>query len=140
MKELGEIPVVLSGDPFQNGFSGNTVPLLHEIRHALQRFLDAGEETIIDLQSLPMGSADAAQLLDALGPGEVEVRLTALGKSSIRETGIPGVWFIEHFNPESQCIGKFIEVTAVPEILKSQREDIQAGLDRLSEHLVGERR
>ena len=140
MKGSVDIPTITAavGEKPDCGFTGNAVPLLHEIRHALQRLLDNGDESVIDLQSLPMGSVDAAQLLDALGAGEVEVRLTALGLSTLRETGIAGVWFVEHFNSADESIGKFIEITHVPAIVKSQREDIQAGLQRLAKQLAGE--
>ena len=114
----------------------NALPLLHEIRHALADFLTDGQETTIDLQRLPMGPADEARLFEILGRGEVEAQLNALGNSLIRETGIPGVWLIEHFNADQQLVAKLIEVTAMPSFLKSQPEDIREGLVKLCERLA----
>ena len=115
--------------------SDNTLPVLHEIRHALTRLLELDQETVIDLRNLPQRSAQINDLLNILSKGEVEARLNALGTSLIRETRFPGVWLIEHFNTDAQLIGRFIEVSHVPSLLPSQREDIQSGLQVLAEEL-----
>jgi hypothetical protein len=39
---------------------GNALPILNEIRHALDRLLESGETTVIDLGALPMGPQDEA--------------------------------------------------------------------------------
>jgi len=133
MNRLDDINVRVEGISWT---TQNTFPLLHEIRHALADFLTDGQETTIDLQRLPMGPADEARLFEILGRGEVEAQLNALGNSLIRETGIPGVWLIEHFNADQQLVAKLIEVTAMPSILKSQPEDIRDGLVKLNERLA----
>lgn len=114
---------------------GNALPLLHEIRHALARLLERGQETVIDLRSLPMAPGDEQQLEQALGTGEVRVELDAMGPSTIRETAFPGVWLVTHSNPDGDIISRFVEVTRVPAILSSQDRDIRAGLDRLGARL-----
>lgn len=133
MNRLDDINVCVEGISWK---TQNALPLLHEIRHALANLLTDGQETTIDLQSLPMGPADEARLFEVLGRGEVEAQLNALGNSLIWETGIPGVWLIEHFNADQQLVAKLIEVTAMPSILKSQPEDIREGLVKLSERLA----
>ncbi len=132
MSELNNIGIRVESETWQ---TGNRLPLLHEIRHALSQLLETGQECVIDLQSLPIASAEEAQLLAALGNGEVEVQLNALGKSNIHETGLAGVWLVEHFNMDGQLVGKFIEITAIPAILKSQPEDIREGLEKLTDQL-----
>lgn len=114
----------------------NAFPLLHEIRHALAQLLETGQETVIDVGGLPMGPGDRELLEERLGTGEVRADLDAFGTSTIRETGIPGVWWVEHRNGDDQPMGSFIEVTYVPGILCSQREDIAEGLERLSRDLT----
>lgn len=131
MSGLERIGIQVEG-PVQTPGSGNTVPLLHEIRHALGRLLSTGDTTVIDLGGIPMGPQDEQELFDSLGAGEVEARLEALGTSIIRETGVSGVWIVAHSNAEGESIGKFIEVAFVPEILKSQPGDVKEGLARLS--------
>jgi hydrogenase-1 operon protein HyaF len=116
--------------------TGNTTSLLHEIRHALSKLLTSSQETIIDLQNLPLTSAEQDQLRESLGEGEVKAYLNTLGKSTVIETGISGVWYITHFNSNEQPIGKFIEITFIPSILKSQPEDIQLGLEQLTNQLT----
>jgi hydrogenase-1 operon protein HyaF len=117
--------------------TGNVLPLLHEIKHALQRLVEQGREDIIDLGSIPMTSDDEQVLESFLGRGEVRASLEALGKSEIRETRFSGVWWIIHYNENDERIGHFIEITSMPKILKSQAEDMQAALSELNEQLLG---
>jgi hydrogenase-1 operon protein HyaF len=116
--------------------TGNGLPLLHEIYHALEALLESGRETVIDLRKIPLGPADELRLLAILGQGEMEAQLNSLGESTIRESGISGVWLIEHFNEDGQSIGRFIEVTPCPTVLKSPLEDIRHGMDKLSHALA----
>jgi hydrogenase-1 operon protein HyaF len=116
--------------------TGNVIPLLHQIRHALRQLLETGNETIIDLRSLPLGPGEEDRLAMMLGQGEVQVRLSALGPSEIIETRYPGVWRVTHHNSDEEIIGKFIEVCEFPHLCMAQAEDIRAGLQRLEEQLV----
>ncbi|HAJ92001.1 MAG TPA: hypothetical protein DCO71_05200 [Gammaproteobacteria bacterium] len=114
----------------------NVQPLLHEIRHALVTLLDDGGSTVIDLRSLPLAPGEEQKLLDELGQGEVFARLQALGPSEIIETRYPGVWVVMHFNNDNEVIGKFIEVCDIPDLLRSQQEDIRQGLEQLQTQLA----
>jgi len=107
-------------------------PVLHEIRHALRRLIQTGESTVIDLTSLPFGPGDESKLLEYLGEGEVSATLNTLGRSRLWETRFPGVWLVDHYNPEQVRIAFQIEVGEVPAVLRSQREDVADGLDRLT--------
>jgi hydrogenase-1 operon protein HyaF len=115
--------------------TGNLIPLLHEIRHALTRWLEQREEHVIDLRSIPLAPGEEDRLLEQLGAGEVQARLSVLGPSDIIETRYPGVWLTTHYNEDENIIGRFIEVCEVPGILKSQLEDSRAGLERLENDL-----
>jgi len=115
--------------------TGNLIPLLHEIRHGLTRWLEQGDEHVIDLRSIPLAPGEADRLLEQLGAGEVSARLSALGPSDIIETRYPGVWLTTHYNENENIIGRFLEICAVPGILKSQAEDSRAGLERLENEL-----
>lgn len=111
------------------------MPILHQVRHALGELLDAGKSEVIDLRSIPMGPGEEDRLADALGQGEVQVRMSALGPSEVIETRYPGVWLVTHFNNDNEIIGKFIEICAIPRLVMAQDEDIHAGLVQLKEQL-----
>ena len=115
----------------------NVQPLLHEIRHALGRLLVNGDGTVIDLRSIPLAPGEEDRLLGELGQGEVTAQLSALGPSEIVETGFPGVWIVTHYNPDREVIGKFIEVSDMPDLLKAQPDDIRDGLAALEVRLAG---
>jgi len=108
------------------------LPLLAQIQHALNQLLTNQVETLIDLQNLPL---EPPSLLNFLGQGEVKAELTTLGKSLVWETAFPGVWVVEHYNPEEILLSRTLEITWIPAILKSPPEDVQTGLTNLQRHL-----
>ena len=114
---------------------GNALPLLNEIRHALERLLASGETTVIDLGALPMGPQDEAELLEALGTGEVDATINAGGPSSVRETAFHGVWQVTHRNELGETVARFVEVAFVPELLMSQPEDVADAVKALEKSL-----
>jgi len=121
-----------------NELTWNVQPILHEIRHALRKLLETGENSIIDLRSIPLAPGEEETIIATLGCGEVHAKLNALGPSEIYETRFAGVWLTTHFNEESSIIGRFIEVTRFPDILKSQQEDMTISLDQLEHELEHE--
>ena len=109
----------------------NVKPILHEIRHALEKLLNDGETSIIDLRSIPLAPGEEETIINSLGHGEVHARLDVLGSSEIYETRFTGVWLVTHYNEEDSIVSRFIEVTEIPDVLKSQREDVTHALDEL---------
>ncbi len=116
--------------------TGNVEPLLHEIRHALRRVADGKEGTVIDLRRLPLAPGEEERIEAELGKGEVRVELDALGPTVVQETSYAGVWLVTHRNTEQQVVGRFIEVTRIPELLKAQEADIERGISRLENELA----
>ena len=110
----------------------NVKPLLHEIKHALDKLIETGKPTIIDLRSIPLAPGEEEKILNTLGQGEVQAQLNALGLSEISETQYTGVWIVTHYNDEQHVISRFIEVTTMPEILCSQTEDVMEAYSRLT--------
>jgi len=106
------------------------------LRHALVKLLDDGGSTVIDLQSIPLALGEEQKLLDKLGHGEEQARLQALGPTEIVETRYPGVWVVVHSNDANEVIGKFIEVCDIPDLLRSQQEDIRDGFEQLQAQLA----
>lgn len=110
----------------------NVMPLLHEVKHALNNLINKGETAIIDLRSIPLAPGEEDKILDVLGSGEVVAQLNVLGSSFITETQYTGVWLVTHFNDENHIIGRFIEITKMPDILCSQIEDVTEAYNRLT--------
>jgi hydrogenase-1 operon protein HyaF len=115
--------------------TGNVEPLLHEIRHALQRLAEGKEGTVIDLKRLPLAPGEEERIEATLGTGEVRAEVDALGPTLIQETSYPGVWLITHKNADDVVVARFVEVTYIPELLRSQQADIDAGINRLENEL-----
>jgi HupH hydrogenase expression protein, C-terminal conserved region len=131
---LAQIPVRIEGPPAvaETGtIGGGVIAILNEIATLLEQVASTGESAAIDLRSLPMSPGDRAQLLEALGPGEVEITLRADGDSCIRETGVQGVWWTEHRDRNGAVIAGFIEIARVPEILLVPGEELLRGAGRL---------
>ena len=110
---------------------GNVEPILNEVIHAMDRLMEIDEPTVIDLASLPFAPGELEILEEFLGVGELTAELNALGTRRIRETIYPGVWWLEHRNMADEVVGRYIEITRTPEILKSQDADIGAGRAKL---------
>jgi len=118
---------------------GTLLPLLHEIRHALNKLLNQQEETAIDLRNFPLSQQDKQTLFQVLGKGEIQAELTALGRSLIWETQLPGLWVVEHYNTDEILLSQSLEITGIPSILIAPPEDIQQGLEQLQDWLKEER-
>ena len=118
-----------------NELTWNVQPILHQVRHALVRLIDAGETCTIDLRSIPLAPGEEETIINTLGQGEVSARLYALGPSDIYETRFSGVWLITHYNESDNVISRFIEITDIPDILRAQAEDMSDAVERLLEEL-----
>jgi hydrogenase-1 operon protein HyaF len=131
MSGLNGIAVAVEGRGSGSTDWANALPILHEVRHGLRHFGETGERTLIDLHGLPFGPGDEQRLLELLGQGEVEAHIEALGPTRIWETAYPGVWLVDHRNAEDERLALHIEICSVPEILRSQPEDIADAIVRL---------
>jgi len=121
------------------GGDGNAQAVLREVENLLERLVDAGEESSIDLTSLPLRPEDYDLLEEVLGEGEVSAEVTSIGPTRVHETGIPGVWWITHYNTDDEVMSEFIEVAYCPEILLTPEDDIKDGLEVLRARLLEER-
>jgi hydrogenase-1 operon protein HyaF len=105
--------------------------LIMEVAGLLQGLVEHGEAGIIDLLGLPLSPSCVAALEQRLGPGEITVQLDAAGRSEIRETGFPGVWWTRHADEAGRVIALLIEVAFVPAILRADVDDMTRGHQRL---------
>ena len=118
------------------GLGGGVTAILFELVGLLVRLAEENLSATIDLRSLPMSPQDRVELQRALGEGEVQATVTAGGCSNIRETAIPGVWWVEHLDRDRETIAELIEVTHVPDFLTSATDEIAAGARTLRERIT----
>ncbi len=119
----------------QSAGTGNVIPLLHEIRHALARLWEQQEETVIDLRRIPLNADEETRLSTFLGTGEVQATINAAGLTEIQETSYSGVWIETHHNSDGEILGKYISVSIVPAMLRAQPEEIQSSSTQLNDDL-----
>lgn len=119
--------------------TGMAGAVLAEIAERLQQLSAGGADSVIDLRSLPLTDADIAELEERLGRGEVSARVEVIGETEIHETAYAGVWWIRHLGAGQQVAAEEIAITPVPEILRSQAEDIELATSRIQEQLEADR-
>lgn len=132
MNALAQIPIrVLPAAGAGATIGGGVSAILMEIAARMEALVAGGEAAAIDLRSLPMSASDRQNLVDALGPGEVTIALEIDGSSTIRETGIRGVWWSEYRDRVGTVVAAFIEVAHVPMILPVGDDELAQGAHRL---------
>lgn len=127
-ESLADIKVQVETPEYE---TGNLLSIISEIQYALQQLLEHKKVHSIDLRAMPWSSGEEQKLASYLGKGEVFIELNTLGKSTFIETQFSGVWLVNHYNQEDEQIAKLIEITYLPEIVFSQKEDIKNSLERL---------
>lgn len=136
MSRISEIPVRVESDTEITALGGGVTAILHEIAAMLERLAAGDEGGAIDLKSLPLGPGDYRRLQEALGEGEVDITLNIAGTSRIRETGVRGVWWVQHRDLYEDTVAELIEVTSIPAIVLAQPEDVASDFARLSASLA----
>jgi len=135
MSGLDAIAVKVEGVGIAAGDAHNAVPLLHEIRHALQRLAESGESTTLDLSAIPFGPGDREKLFEFLGNGEVSANVQALGETEVIESNYPGVWIVRHRSPVGDELVTHIEITRLPSMLTTPEEDLGEAAAQLAADL-----
>jgi hydrogenase-1 operon protein HyaF len=133
---LHNIPIKTEGS--EQYSVGNLRALLAEVATRLERLVNEGIPSSMDISSLPFAPGEYEQLRLLLGTGEVSARIEAMGTSEVMETRYPGVWWVTHYNVEGDIIADALEITEIPEILKSQLADMRGCLALLNAQLKGE--
>jgi hydrogenase-1 operon protein HyaF len=136
MNDLKGIPIAVADDVTVLTLSGNTDPILHEIQSLLNDLVTSGKSASIDLRSMPLLPGDYEKLKEVLGQGEVSATIDAMGPTQVRETAVHGVWWVTHYNSDETIVAEFIEVTTMPEILRTHPADARVGLDLLHSRLT----
>jgi hydrogenase-1 operon protein HyaF len=129
------VPITPLSPSVASDAPAGSLALMHQIVASLEGLIASKTTATIDIHRLPLTPQENQALERTLGEGEVDASVEALGRTRIRETGYPGVWWVTHYNRSSQIIGESIEITDLPELIKSQPEDIRSGLARLRREL-----
>jgi HupH hydrogenase expression protein len=136
VSRLNDIPIRIEPPARTGGLGGGVTAILSELANLLVEVAKGGAPTSVDLRSLPMSPQDRTELQSALGTGEVRATLDADGLSTLRETSVSGIWWIEHRNGEGELIAELIEVTPVPQILQSIADDMATSARELRERIT----
>lgn len=123
------------GDP--SAAPGKALPLLYEVLAMVEALLASGQTDSLDLRRLPLTPRELDAIRLTLGEGEVDASIQALGPTRVRETAVPGVWWITHYNQAEEIIGECIEVTLLPEILSSDRGALPSEIEGLRSRIAG---
>ena len=115
--------------------SPQIMALLQELQGMLSALIERGEESRIDIRSLPLFPGDHDLLMQFLGEGEVKAHIDTLGVSEIKETRFSGIWWLLHYNTHDEIVAEIIEVTLLPDILKTQAPDLIHSRTLLNEYL-----
>jgi hydrogenase-1 operon protein HyaF len=142
LSRLAEIPIRIEppappagAAPCGGLGSGAVAALLTELASLLDRLAKTQHPAAIDLRSLPMSPEDRSELERVLGEGEVRATIQTEGRSVLRETGMSGVWWVEHRDAQGELMAELLEVAQVPAILASASDEIAAAARALREHL-----
>jgi hydrogenase-1 operon protein HyaF len=131
MSGLDSISIKVEEAGGQDFRTENLRPLMRQVEQALADLVESQRETVIDLAAMPFSDQDEAELRAFLGTGEVSAVVDAFGPSRIEETGVPGVWLVEHRDAEDRRLTLHIAITRVPALLVTPTEDLTDGLRAL---------
>jgi len=116
----------------ENELSPAVASLVQEVAVAVDRLLNRGEGSVIDLRALSfLTDEDREELHALLGEGEVAATVEAVGPTEVVETAYPGVWWVTYWNTDGEVLAERIEVARTPDILVTQETDMRDGLGRL---------
>jgi hydrogenase-1 operon protein HyaF len=133
MSKIHEIRVVSEGAAVASaahpGPSTSVVlAILAEIETKLDALVGEGKDSTIDLRCLIGMPAELDLLRQILGQGEVAATVTTVGATLAQETAVPCVWWISHRDLDGGNLGEFVEITEVPDLLRSDCFSIAQGL------------
>ncbi|WP_455365459.1 hydrogenase expression/formation C-terminal domain-containing protein [Kaarinaea lacus] len=136
MTELSDIPVTtVEATGGNHSPSSQVLAILKELQTMLDTLVETGDENYVDIHGMPLLPGEMQSLKQILGTGEVDATIAALGPTHVTETSIPGIWWVTHKNANDEIISEFIEVTDLPEILKTQHHDLHEAPERFRQRL-----
>lgn len=136
MNPFNDIAIeVVDNQQVDHALSDNIKAILYEINALQEKFVRQGVRGVVDLRNLPLLPGEYDTLKHILGEGEVDATLSTLGASRIIETSLTGVWWIFHNDENNDRLAEFIEITDIPEILKSNKHETEMAYTVLKQQL-----
>ena len=127
----GAAPSIATDPVAAGGLGGGVAAILTELATLLEHLARSDTSAAIDLRSLPMSPQDRTELEQVLGEGEVRATVSAQGWSTVRETRVSGIWWVEHRDVQGEPVAELLEVTRIPQILTSAPDEIAASAEML---------
>ncbi len=114
--------------------AGMAEAVLNEVVALIETFAATGKGGSIDLGGLPFSGRDREEIDALLGRGEIAATIDLAGPSEIWETAFAGVWRVRHLGASGIAVD-LIEITSIPEILRSDRRDARLAAAKLAQAL-----
>jgi len=90
----------------------------------------------MDLRGVPLAPGEEGRILEFLGTGEVRAELECGGLSTVNESRFAGVWIVTHHDPSGEIIGRLIEISFVPDIIRSQVAEMRESRERIAREVA----
>lgn len=117
--------------------SSKSKAVLFEISGALKRFALTGETCSIFINKMSLTDDERREIRDFLGLGSITIHLSDTAEpAEWMESGIAGIWYGVFYDQTKNPILETIEVCNYPQVASSQIEDINMGLQKLTQKLA----
>lgn len=109
--------------------------VLRELLAKLTRLAANGQSDSIDLHRLPLPPGGIDALKSWLGDGEIAATVTALGLTTIRETAVAGVWWVQNAKAAGDAVSEHLEISYTPALLATHPDDLKQAVETLRDRL-----
>jgi hydrogenase-1 operon protein HyaF len=114
----------------------NAIPILYEIKEALEDFIKTGQNHIIYTNKIPISEEDKEFLLDVLGEGSIKIEYKSKREYiTYKETSLIGVWLGVVHDAEKKPILEILEINSFPFMLQAPKEDMEESIKKLKDIL-----
>jgi hydrogenase-1 operon protein HyaF len=113
----------------------NAPPILAELLDKAAGWRTGDPPHVVNLTLLPNTEADSLWLDAALGEGAVTILSRGYGNCRVTANAVAPIWRVQFYNSQDNLILDTFEVTAMPEVARAAREDLEDSGARILEVL-----
>lgn len=111
--------------------------VLCEIKQALQKFAQTGEEWTIFIDKMMLSFEERQMIREFLGEGSVSIKFQDRAEpAEWLESAVAGVWYGVFFNANNKPVLETVEIGAFPALAKAQLQDILFGIEDFDRKLA----